>query len=177
MLRIAALAQEHGVALVPHAWKSGIIKAASLHCNAVLPEALFQEYCVADTEINTKLTQQLLADRVGRLRRRPDRARTRNRSGRGRLLVPTRGGTMTQISSEAAARLAARAAAVIPGGVNSGQRRVPGLEDLVVTATSGSTFTDAEGRVYTDYHAAFGPPLLGHNDPDVERQPSPARPA
>ena len=24
------------------------------------------------------------------------------------------------------------------------------------------------GRVYTDYHAAFGPPLLGHNDPDVE---------
>jgi glutamate-1-semialdehyde 2,1-aminomutase len=64
--------------------------------------------------------------------------------------------------------LAARAAAVIPGGVNSGQRRVPGLEDLVVTATSGATFTDAEGRVYTDYHAAFGPPLLGHNDPDVD---------
>ena len=75
---------------------------------------------------------------------------------------------MTQISSEAAARLAARAAAVIPGGVNSGQRRVPGLEDLVVTATSGSTFTDADGRVYTDYHSAFGPPLLGHNDPDVD---------
>jgi L-rhamnonate dehydratase len=60
LLRIATLAQEHGVALVPHAWKSGIIKAASLHVNAVLPEALFQEYCVADTEINTKLTQQLL---------------------------------------------------------------------------------------------------------------------
>ena len=65
---------------------------------------------------------------------------------------------MTQISSEAAARLAVRAAAVIPGGVNSGQRRVPGLENLVVTATNGSTFTDAEGRVYTDYHSAFGPP-------------------
>ena len=64
--------------------------------------------------------------------------------------------------------LAARAAAVIPGGVNSGQRRVPGLEDLVVTVTSGATFTDAEGRTYTDYHAAFGPPLLGHNDPDVD---------
>jgi glutamate-1-semialdehyde 2,1-aminomutase len=64
--------------------------------------------------------------------------------------------------------LAARAAAVIPGGVNSGQRQVPGLEDLVVTATSGSTFTDATGRVYTDYHSAFGPPLLGHNDPDVD---------
>jgi len=71
-------------------------------------------------------------------------------------------------ASEAAARLAARAAAVIPGGVNSGQRRVPGLEELVITATSGSTFTDGDGRVFTDYHAAFGPPLLGHNDPDVD---------
>ena len=63
---------------------------------------------------------------------------------------------------------AARAVRVIPGGVNSGQRRVPGLEELVITATSGATFTDATGRTYTDYHAAFGPPLLGHNDPDVD---------
>ena len=68
----------------------------------------------------------------------------------------------------AGADLAARASAVIPGGVNSGQRQVPGLEDMVITATSGSTFTDATGRVFTDYHAAFGPPLLGHNDPDVD---------
>jgi len=60
MLRIADLADEHGVKLVPHAWKSGIIKAASLHVNAVLPGALFQEYCVAGTEINLKLTKQLL---------------------------------------------------------------------------------------------------------------------
>ena len=66
-------------------------------------------------------------------------------------------------------RLAERARAVIPGGVNSGQRQVAGLEDLVITATSGKTFTDADGRVYTDYHAAFGPPLLGHNDLDVDR--------
>jgi len=61
-----------------------------------------------------------------------------------------------------------RGRSFIPGGVNSGQRQVPGIESLVVTATSGSTFTDAEGRTYTDYHAAFGPPLLGHNDPDVD---------
>src|SRR6266478_5176945 len=66
------------------------------------------------------------------------------------------------------AGLAARAARVIPGGVNSGQRRVPGLEELVIAATSGATFTDGEGRTYTDYHSAFGPPLLGHNDPDVD---------
>ena len=67
-----------------------------------------------------------------------------------------------------AAELAARAARVIPGGVNSGQRRVPGLEELVIAATSGSTFTDGDGNIYTDYHAAFGPPLLGHGDPDVD---------
>jgi L-alanine-DL-glutamate epimerase-like enolase superfamily enzyme len=60
MMRIAALAEEHGVALDPHAWTRGHIKAASLHVNAVLTEALFQEYCVAETEINTKLTHQLL---------------------------------------------------------------------------------------------------------------------
>jgi glutamate-1-semialdehyde 2,1-aminomutase len=64
--------------------------------------------------------------------------------------------------------LASRAAAVIPGGVSSGQRRVPGLEELVIAGTSGATFTDGDGHRYTDYHAAFGPPLLGHNDPDVD---------
>jgi glutamate-1-semialdehyde 2,1-aminomutase len=67
-----------------------------------------------------------------------------------------------------ATELAARAARVIPGGVNSGQRRVPGLEELVIASTGGATFTDGEGNTYTDYHAAFGPPLLGHNDPDVD---------
>jgi L-alanine-DL-glutamate epimerase-like enolase superfamily enzyme len=59
-LRIAELAAEHGVATVPHAWKSGIIKAASLHVNAVLPDALYQEYCVAETPINTALTIERL---------------------------------------------------------------------------------------------------------------------
>src|ERR671928_1987812 len=72
------------------------------------------------------------------------------------------------ITASTKSDLAARAAAVIPGGVNSGQRRVPGLEELVIAATSGATFTDGDGNVYTDYHAAFGPPLLGHNDADVD---------
>ena len=75
---------------------------------------------------------------------------------------------MSTTTEGAASGLAARAAAVIPGGVNSGQRQVPGLEDLVIAATSGSTFTDQTGATYTDYHAAFGPPLLGHNDPAVD---------
>jgi glutamate-1-semialdehyde 2,1-aminomutase len=75
---------------------------------------------------------------------------------------------MSSTAADTQAHLAARAAAVIPGGVNSGQRQVAGLEDLVIASTSGSTFTDGTGRVFTDYHAAFGPPLLGHNDPDVD---------
>jgi L-rhamnonate dehydratase len=60
LLRIAELARSKGVETVPHAWKSGIIKAASLHVNAVLPDALFQEYCIADTPINTTLTRERL---------------------------------------------------------------------------------------------------------------------
>jgi glutamate-1-semialdehyde 2,1-aminomutase len=73
------------------------------------------------------------------------------------------------ITRSEAATLAERAQAVIPGGVNSAQRRVAGLEGLVIAATRGATFTDADGTTYTDYHSAFGPPLLGHNDPDVDR--------
>jgi glutamate-1-semialdehyde 2,1-aminomutase len=72
------------------------------------------------------------------------------------------------VTKTEAAELAARASRVIPGGVNSGQRRVAGLEELVIASTSGSTFTDGDGNTYTDYHAAFGPPLLGHGDPDVD---------
>lgn len=71
--------------------------------------------------------------------------------------------------NESGARLAERARQVVPGGVNSGQRSVPGLTDLVVTGTHGARFRTADGREYTDFHSAFGPPLLGHNDPDVGR--------
>jgi L-alanine-DL-glutamate epimerase-like enolase superfamily enzyme len=60
LVRIGELAHARGVETVPHAWKSGVIKAASLHVNAVLPDASFQEYCVADTPINTELTVQRL---------------------------------------------------------------------------------------------------------------------
>jgi L-rhamnonate dehydratase len=58
ILRIADYARMAGKACVPHAWKSGVIKAASLHVNAVIPEALFQEYCVAETPLNMALTRQ-----------------------------------------------------------------------------------------------------------------------
>jgi L-rhamnonate dehydratase len=57
-LRIAREAEAQRVPVVPHAWKSGVIKAASLHLNAVLDTAYFQEYCVAETPINRLLTRE-----------------------------------------------------------------------------------------------------------------------
>jgi glutamate-1-semialdehyde 2,1-aminomutase len=67
------------------------------------------------------------------------------------------------------AKLRRRAERVIPGGVNSGQRAVAGIDDLVIAKARGASFWDVEGREYVDYHAAFGPQLLGHADPDVDR--------
>ena len=57
--RIVELAEARNVQPVPHAWKSGIIKAASLHVNAVVAgDEVFQEYCVSDTAINEHLTHE-----------------------------------------------------------------------------------------------------------------------
>ena len=61
--------------------------------------------------------------------------------------------------------LADRASAVIPGGVNSANRALPW--PLVTKDAQGAHFTDVEGTSYLDYHAAFGPLILGHNHPVV----------
>jgi glutamate-1-semialdehyde 2,1-aminomutase len=63
------------------------------------------------------------------------------------------------------AELAERAARVIPGGVNSGNRRMPW--PLAITKAQGAYFHDADGTAYLDYHAAFGPLILGHNHAGV----------
>ncbi|WP_420114775.1 aspartate aminotransferase family protein [Pseudactinotalea sp.] len=63
---------------------------------------------------------------------------------------------------------AERARAVIAGGVNSVQRRVTGLEDVVVVGSSRARLRTADGRELLDFHGAYGPPVLGHNDPDVD---------
>jgi glutamate-1-semialdehyde 2,1-aminomutase len=56
----------------------------------------------------------------------------------------------------------------IPGGVNSSTRT---LNPPIIWKTAfGSKLVDVEGREYIDYHAAFGPIILGHNDPDVNRR-------
>jgi len=63
------------------------------------------------------------------------------------------------------ASLFERARAVTPGGVNSGTR---GLQDPIVwERADGAYLYDSDGNRYLDYHAAFGPIILGHNHPAV----------
>lgn len=62
-------------------------------------------------------------------------------------------------------QLVERAKAVIPGGVNSANRALPW--NLVPDQAKGAYFTDIDRKRYLDYHAAFGPLILGHNHPAV----------
>lgn len=61
--------------------------------------------------------------------------------------------------------LVERARQVIPGGVNSVNRLLPW--PFVPVEAQDAYITDADGRRYLDYHAAFGPIILGHNNPNV----------
>jgi glutamate-1-semialdehyde 2,1-aminomutase len=61
--------------------------------------------------------------------------------------------------------LARRSAELIAGGVVSLNRKVDPA--LVFVRAQGSRLWDADGKEYIDYHAAFAPHLLGHNDPEV----------
>src|SRR6516225_2788729 len=61
--------------------------------------------------------------------------------------------------------LGSRAERSIPGGVSSNNRRAE--PRLAFTRASGAYIFDADGRRYVDYHAAFGPPVLGHCHPEV----------
>src|SRR4051794_38179324 len=71
--------------------------------------------------------------------------------------------SMTTVQSNV--DLVERAARVIPGGVNSGNRALPW--PLAIVEANGAYFSDADGTRYLDYHAAFGPLVLGHNHPGV----------
>jgi glutamate-1-semialdehyde 2,1-aminomutase len=53
----------------------------------------------------------------------------------------------------------------IPGGVVSVNRAVQ--PEIVFTRGKGAYIWDLEGNRYIDYHAAFAPHFLGHNDPYV----------
>ena len=72
---------------------------------------------------------------------------------------------MTLTNAEAAAR----ARAVIPGGVNSPVRAfgLVGGTPLSVVSASGPFVRDVSGREYVDLVASWGPALLGHAHPEV----------
>lgn len=53
----------------------------------------------------------------------------------------------------------------IPGGIVSTNRSVE--PSLVFERAEGALLWDVDGRQYIDYHAAFGPYILGHNDQEV----------
>jgi glutamate-1-semialdehyde 2,1-aminomutase len=53
----------------------------------------------------------------------------------------------------------------IPGGVVSVNRAVQ--PEIVFVKGQGAHIWDADGNQYLDYHAAFAPHFLGHNDPYV----------
>ncbi len=61
--------------------------------------------------------------------------------------------------------LAKRAGKYIAGGVVSLNRKVDPA--IVFIRAQGSKLYDADGNEYIDYHAAFGPHILGHNHPHV----------
>jgi L-alanine-DL-glutamate epimerase-like enolase superfamily enzyme len=61
VLRIAELAALRSRPCVPHAWKTGILKAASLHLNAAIPNALFLEFCVWGSPLNNDLVEPCFA--------------------------------------------------------------------------------------------------------------------
>ncbi len=65
-------------------------------------------------------------------------------------------------------KIYAEACEVIPGGVTSGVRNV--VPHLVIRRAEGALLFDVDGNEYIDYHGAFGPPLLGHNNSVVRRR-------
>ena len=54
---------------------------------------------------------------------------------------------------------------VIPGGVVSTNRATK--PEIVFVKGEGAYIWSADGHRYIDYHAAFAPHVLGHNDPYV----------
>ena len=66
-----------------------------------------------------------------------------------------------------------RAQRVTPGGVNTSIRRIEFLP--VWQKAEGSKIYDVEGKEYIDYHAAFGPSILGHCHPRVNQKVIEAR--
>ncbi len=59
----------------------------------------------------------------------------------------------------------------IPGGVNSPVRafRSVGLDPVYIRQGEGSALFDVDGNKYVDYVCSWGPLILGHRDPRIQR--------
>jgi glutamate-1-semialdehyde 2,1-aminomutase len=79
------------------------------------------------------------------------------------------GSSDTQIGTETSQRLFERAAAAIPGGVNSPVRafRAVGGTPRFIVSAAGPWLTDADGHRYVDLVSSWGPMILGHAHPAV----------
>jgi L-alanine-DL-glutamate epimerase-like enolase superfamily enzyme len=53
--RVAYLAADRGLPCIPHAWSTGLIKAASMHLIASIPNARYLEYALPETPMNLHL--------------------------------------------------------------------------------------------------------------------------
>jgi glutamate-1-semialdehyde 2,1-aminomutase len=66
--------------------------------------------------------------------------------------------------------LRSRAARVIPGGMwgHMSAKRLPPAFPQFFKSAEGTRLTDVDGNTYIDFMCAYGPMILGYNDPDVE---------
>src|SRR3954451_11606323 len=73
------------------------------------------------------------------------------------------------ITDAKSAELYARAAAVLPGGVNSPVRamRAIGRDPLFIDRADGAEIVDVDGNRYVDYVCSWGPLIHGHAHPAV----------
>ena len=66
--------------------------------------------------------------------------------------------------TQSAAKMA-EAQQYTPGGINTSIRKIP--VDIVFARGEGAYLWDVDGNRYLDYHAAFGPIILGHAHPKI----------
>jgi glutamate-1-semialdehyde 2,1-aminomutase len=77
---------------------------------------------------------------------------------------------MDKVIPNPLAALLERNRAYIPGGISSANRFID--PPIAFVKGHGAHLWDIDGRRYIDYHAAFGPHLLGHNFEPVNRAAS-----
>lgn len=77
------------------------------------------------------------------------------------------GATAWPVPTEESRRWHERARAVEPGGVQ-GEGRYYEPYPLFIDRVDGARIWDVDGNEYIDYHASFGPAVLGYNHPRVK---------